>query len=119
MFLWLTDEPFDAQRLDLHVDQQSAVCLHQRRGQGQAGFGVGQLYYPCGDAVDQAGGRQRGTKRHLHACVALCTIHHKGVILCWKTGRTQIKDILSIKHLISYILVNSYSPINGGNVVFM
>ena len=51
----LTDEPFDAQWLDLHIDQKSAVCLHQCRGQGKYGFGMSQLYHPCGDAVDQTG----------------------------------------------------------------
>ena len=30
----LTDEPLDAEGLDLHVDQQSTVGLHQSRGQG-------------------------------------------------------------------------------------
>lgn len=64
MFQWLTDESFDAQWLDLHVDQQSAVCFYQCRGQSNAGFGLGQFYYPCGNTVDQTGGKQSGTKRH-------------------------------------------------------
>lgn len=50
----LTDECLDAQGLYLHVDQQSAVGLHQRWGQGDAGLGVGQLDHPSGDAMDQA-----------------------------------------------------------------
>lgn len=51
MFQELTDESFDAQWLDLHVDQQSAVRFHQCRGKGNAGFGMGQLYYPCSDTM--------------------------------------------------------------------
>lgn len=71
----LTDESFDAQRLDLHVDQQSAVCFHQCRGQGNTGLGVGQLYHPCSNAVDQTGqtGRLISTIREESRLVHLLT----------------------------------------------
>lgn len=55
----LTDEAFDTERLDLHVNQQAAVGLHQRRGEGDAGLGMGQLYDPCGDTVDQTSTRRK------------------------------------------------------------
>lgn len=59
----LTDETLDAQRLDLHIDQKSAVRLHQCRGQGNAGFGMSQLYHACGNAVDQTADGGGRTKR--------------------------------------------------------
>ena len=51
----LTDEPLDAQRLDLHVHQQTAVRLHQCWGQSRCRFGLGQFDDTCYDAVDQTG----------------------------------------------------------------
>lgn len=50
----LTDECLDAQGLYLHVDQQSAVVLHQDWGQGK-------LDHPRGDAVDEARVKLDGT----------------------------------------------------------
>lgn len=49
----LTDEAFDSKGLDLHVDQQTAVRLHEGRRQGNAGLGMGQFYDPSGYTVDQ------------------------------------------------------------------
>lgn len=49
----LTDEALDTERLDLHVDQQAAVRLHQRRRQGDARLGVCQLDDPGGDTVNE------------------------------------------------------------------
>lgn len=69
----LTDEAFDAERLDFHVDQQAAVRLHQRRGKSDAGLGVGQLYDPGGYTVDQT-----STRRLVSKCdYAGMTKHHK------------------------------------------
>jgi len=61
----LTYEALDAQRLDLHVDQQAAVGLHQGRSQRHAGLGVRQLDDARGDAVDQTGWGTVRTDAHM------------------------------------------------------
>lgn len=56
----LTDESFDAQGLNFHVDQQSAVRLYQCRGKSNAGLGMGQFDDTRGNTVDQTGDRRAG-----------------------------------------------------------
>lgn len=48
--IFLTDKPFDSQRLNLHVDQQSAVCFHQCWSQSQWWLWTPQL----DDSIDNA-----------------------------------------------------------------
>ncbi len=57
MCVRLTDKALDAEGLDLHVDQQSAVRLHQGWGQGKTRLGVGQFNDTGCNAVDQANGK--------------------------------------------------------------
>ena len=61
----LTDEPLDAQRLNLHVHQQTAIRLHQCWGQSRCRFGLGQFDDTRYDAVDQTGwGKGAGAEKH-------------------------------------------------------
>lgn len=50
----LTDESFDSERFNLHVDQETTVRLNQRGGLGNCSLGLCLLDYSVDYTVDQA-----------------------------------------------------------------
>ncbi len=75
--VWLTDKALNAEGLDLHVDQQSAVRLHQGRGQGKTRLGVGQFNDTGCNAVDQANGENvKSNLRMWYSWMSTTTIHY-------------------------------------------
>ena len=50
----LTDESFDSERFNLHVDQETTVRLNQCGGLGDRSLGLGLLDYSVDYTVDQA-----------------------------------------------------------------
>ena len=53
LFPVLTNETFDAQRLNLHVDEQATVGLNQGGGEGHVGLGLGQSHHSGHYTVDE------------------------------------------------------------------